>query len=439
MVAAPASPLATAPAAPAAPAANKPSAAEPTRSTPPRDQELPQPSGTRTLVRDKDEDEMIAQDELLPRRANPFIIDGFSYEVGGPSPPAGPPLLCALEGNGLLAGQLLQRYGPPGKPPDKLSRQQIGLGAAEFARLDTNADGYVDAVELARFGQRPPDLEFRVRLGRGVAPTFEVMGKPAAGTAAADLKREAEGLFSLQRGPTRLLFGLDPDNRRAPGLIARYKTEFTNYDGDMNGYLDRKEAAQSPLFRQLFEKMDKDGDGQLFPKEMIEYLTPWADLHDRADESCATLSAFEEARGLFDLLDTNRDGRLSVREIRQLPKLLERFDFNKDGHLQKEELPRTFRILMKQGAQQSVSGAYDIVVVDAFSGAGRSVRPPELKDGPLWFRKMDRNRDGDVSRKEFLGSDEEFRRIDTDGDGLISLEEAMRYDAESRRAKKGPP
>ena len=42
---------------------------------------------------------------------------------------------------------------------------------------------------------------------------------------------------------------------------------------------------------------------------------------------------------------------------------------------------------------------------------------------------MDSNRDGDVSRKEFLGTDEEFARIDTDGDGLISPEEASRADA----------
>jgi hypothetical protein len=57
--------------------------------------------------------------------------------------------------------------------------------------------------------------------------------------------------------------------------------------------------------------------------------------------------------------------------------------------------------------------------------------------GPLWFRKMDRNRDGDVSRREFLGSDEEFARIDTDGDGLISLEEAIAADKTLRKARNG--
>ena len=55
--------------------------------------------------------------------------------------------------------------------------------------------------------------------------------------------------------------------------------------------------------------------------------------------------------------------------------------------------------------------------------------------GPLWFRKMDRNRDGDVSRKEFLGSEAEFRKIDANGDGLISADEANRYDAAVRNAR----
>ena len=48
---------------------------------------------------------------------------------------------------------------------------------------------------------------------------------------------------------------------------------------------------------------------------------------------------------------------------------------------------------------------------------------------------MDRNCDGDVSRKEFLGTDEQFREIDTDGDGLISVEEAEAYDRRKRAAR----
>ena len=53
--------------------------------------------------------------------------------------------------------------------------------------------------------------------------------------------------------------------------------------------------------------------------------------------------------------------------------------------------------------------------------------------GPLWFRKMDRNGDGDVSPREFLGTAEQFRRLDLDGDGLISVEEAEKADALLRK------
>ena len=52
---------------------------------------------------------------------------------------------------------------------------------------------------------------------------------------------------------------------------------------------------------------------------------------------------------------------------------------------------------------------------------------PEGK-GPVWFRKMDRNADGDVSKAEFLGDAADFARIDANGDGLISLDEALAFD-----------
>jgi Ca2+-binding EF-hand superfamily protein len=51
----------------------------------------------------------------------------------------------------------------------------------------------------------------------------------------------------------------------------------------------------------------------------------------------------------------------------------------------------------------------------------------------VWFRKMDRNGDGDVSPREFLGSHADFRRLDADGDGFITLEEAQRADVELRK------
>ena len=44
--------------------------------------------------------------------------------------------------------------------------------------------------------------------------------------------------------------------------------------------------------------------------------------------------------------------------------------------------------------------------------------------GPEWFTRMDRNGDGDVTLKEFLGSEADFARLDTSGDGLLDPQEA---------------
>jgi len=39
--------------------------------------------------------------------------------------------------------------------------------------------------------------------------------------------------------------------------------------------------------------------------------------------------------------------------------------------------------------------------------------PGNTANSPAWFVGMDRNRDGDVSRREFLGAPEHFRLFDT--------------------------
>ena len=39
---------------------------------------------------------------------------------------------------------------------------------------------------------------------------------------------------------------------------------------------------------------------------------------------------------------------------------------------------------------------------------------------------MDRNCDGDVSRREFLGSHDDFQQLDANADGLIDAAEAAK-------------
>ena len=57
---------------------------------------------------------------------------------------------------------------------------------------------------------------------------------------------------------------------------------------------------------------------------------------------------------------------------------------------------------------------------------------------PVWFRKMDKNDDGDISPREWLGTDEDFAKIDADGDGLISAAEAIAFENKKRKTKDKP-
>ena len=56
--------------------------------------------------------------------------------------------------------------------------------------------------------------------------------------------------------------------------------------------------------------MDRDGDGKLFEKEMNDFIAQESDT----SESRTMLTANDEGRSLFDVLDVNRDRdtRLSV-------------------------------------------------------------------------------------------------------------------------------
>jgi Ca2+-binding EF-hand superfamily protein len=210
--------------------------------------------------------------------------------------------------------------------------------------------------------------------------------------------------------------------------------QFRQADKDRNGYLDRAEAKARPFFRDRFDAMDRDGDGKLYEKEVIAYLDAQGRLQKRLKASCVTVVLSDESRGLFDLLDSNRDGRLSVRELRAAPGLLKQLGCEKRGYLTKVDVPSTHRLTLRRGPA-STGELNQGAVFAALYGGGYKAEVEGPTAGPLWFRKMDRNRDGDVSRKEWLFSAEKFREIDTDGDGLISLAEAEAYEARRRKAE----
>jgi Ca2+-binding EF-hand superfamily protein len=401
---------------------------------------------------DEDEDEMVTAAEMVPN-AGPSLGDLFAGRGGrGMMGMGGPnrggtadknsrliPLTKPGEAPEILVAALQERYGARAKkrPEKKLDIKDLGLDAATFRRLDTDGDGLLDAKELAGFVRRAPDLELVVRLG-GTEASVEAGAARKDDPLAGKVTRR-DGMVLLDLGATRAeLRGDDEEDRTdAFGGIIRQQllAQFRQADKDNNGFLDRKEAEASRQFRGLFKAMDRDGDGKLTEKEVIAYLDQAREIQARARAASALLVLSDESRGLFDLLDTDRDGRLSVREMRGAVRLLKQLDRTGKGYLTRADIPRSYRLTLKRGMADTgpLGGAAAFLALYGGSDSGEQGR--RLTKGPLWFRKMDRNRDGDVSRKEFLFSAELFKKIDTDGDGLISLEEAERYDAQLRQQK----
>ena len=398
------------------------------------------------LKLDENDDEIITTRELVPNAAQKgnMFAASMAVQMGGglnASAAKGNKTLILLHPSSAppdFAKKVRDRYRPKGAAEGGLTRKEIGFDEATFAALDVNKDGTLDESELLWFVTRKPDVEFVVRLGKMQAGESLVALPSDKAAPLAGQAKLTHGHALLDLGKTRVELrggteGYQADSYFGGIIRQQVVAQFKQVDKANNGYLDETMVKGNRFFGSLFKAIDKDGDGKITEQEFVAYLD-WLDgLRTRARNACVTLVLADQSRGLFDLLDTDRDGRLSVRELRGAVKLLDQFDVDKKGYITKDDLPKSYALTIRRGpASQGALGG----IAALYSIGDKSDAPREATRGPLWFRKMDRNADGDVSRREFLGTDEQFRAIDTDGDGLISVEEAERYEAQLRKQQK---
>jgi Ca2+-binding EF-hand superfamily protein len=291
---------------------------------------------------------------------------------------------------------------------DALARELAKPGAklGRLRALDANRDGTLSAKELAGLPSLPPDGEASIEMNSatGAVTISPFPSSPVAKTTKVD------GGAVVHLGPAEVTFGPPPlALLRALGYSrpVNYGQLFSRLDTDNNGYLDRREAMALRELAILRTRSLRVSREQFLAtaRRAVAFTTG-------LQSSTMVLSLREEGNGLLDLLDLNRDGVLSVREMRRAPEVLKRL---KIKALAPADVPHQFHAGFVRG------GAVGVRTDAGPTNANATPPPPK---GPTWFRAMDRNHDGDVSRSEWLGTIEEFNRIDTDHDGLISLEEA---------------
>jgi hypothetical protein len=298
-----------------------------------------------------------------------------------------------------------------------LSQSEVGVSSEIFDIYDANSDGEWNEREIEQFLRGAPrnyELVIRVGATETGRPPVEML-RSETGQKRSQLKTLDERTTAIVLGTVQLDITVGDTSATAEQARTVYQQQFELSDADNNGYLEPVEVEGNPALQNVFEQMDADGDDKIFEKELLAYV----DVRVESAQSRTLLTVLDQGHNLFDILDVNGDRRLGQREFGIARTQLDVWDTNSDGQLTLGEVPQHFRLTV--GPQAPGLFGLAVPATAAMATAAPGTAPVS---GPVWFRKMDRNRDGDVSRREFLGRQADFERLDRNGDGLIESREA---------------
>lgn len=176
------------------------------------------------------------------------------------------------------------------------------------------------------------------------------------------------------------------NTKRAAGGV------FDRFDKNGDGLLTADEIPKS--LRRLTRRADENGDGKISRKELAAGRQQ-TNLVPAGNSSPGRLNV----AGLLQRQDKNGDGKLSKSEApERMAVAFDRFDVNGDGVLDSAELKRM---------SERIAG-----------------NPGTGTEGMPYFRQMDRNGDGSISRDEVPPPlQQRFKQIDADSDGKLSPRE----------------
>jgi Ca2+-binding EF-hand superfamily protein len=364
-------------------------------------------------AKDGDYDECVSFEEFFPPPPppDPNLAVVMPPAATTPTPLATVADMVRDTQEPLLSRRLIKKY-------DK--NRDVMLDAAELhwpvSRMkdcDADGNGKLDLDELSKLGTETPDVEMAVDLKGKDAEGGLIAIKGSRGKRIDEADRLDYAKVKFE--PAVVTFShrnLDP----VASAIENAMRQFNTLDMDANGYLDRDETALRIRFeRELFGLMDMDGDNKVFADEMKQYVQARA---EPASTTCR-VNVYDTGYGFFMALDANADGRVSVREMRHAPTALNQLERDGQAGVSEKEPVRHFHIEFVRGSYQLFGPSEQLVAqTPAFQQRRAS--------GPIWFQRMDRNNDGDLTWNEFLGPREVFHKLDVDQDGMIDPQEAAK-------------
>ena len=278
-----------------------------------------------------------------------------------------------------------------------ITRRSFRIAPSVFDQLDANADGRLQEGELPRIASLPPHIS--LAMDHTDSDTDGAVRVHSMQTASElpEARKELRGdaLYSWQRGAGQLqIHGV---TQTAKKLSKRWASNVVTHR--TRGSVEPATTVTGPNGNPMTIRTNTEG---LF-------------LLDAPISRCwIQIALVRSLPPLWEQFDANHDSRFGARDIRNVLKLLADCDTDADGEVSYDEAPFEMGIGVGRGA------ILNPVLVGSLPRQESS--PPVT--APTWFTRMDTNRDGDVTPREFLGTPEQFEKMDADHDGLIDRREA---------------
>lgn len=297
-----------------------------------------------------------------------------------------------------------------------VSQAEINDAAESFRRCDANRDEIVDALEIAKTAD---GLRDATETHEPSGPLFWLL-PDVVGVTDEDpvLYRSIATLDTNQNGKIEST-EIDAFSNQSPDIRVRVAFDAGDAGSSKLHVIGLNESLN------IVANAAQQSEGvNLSIGSLTIHLSAIQSASSPSPPGQVSIGAVVDGYPLLPELDPNGDGRFTIREMRTLSDELKALDRNTDQSLSLEECTAPIRVCIGLGA----------IVHEELANLRNTqpTKPMETIVGPQWFVRMDRNQDGDLTRGEFPGTDEQFVSLDADGDALISASEANEFDKRTK-------